>query len=94
VLEGKRILWIDDSVTNNRKERELLEGLGLKVEQVQSNATAQQALSGDGGGYDLILSDIARPESPTAGMEFLGQYRLKGPEEKVPFDPSQQGLSG
>ena len=65
-LEGKRVLWIDDRVTNNRKEHELLEGLGLKVEQVQSNAAAEQALGKDGGGYDLILSDIA-PHREVAG---------------------------
>ena len=85
VLEGKRVLWIDDSVTNNRKEHELPEGLGLKVEQVQSNAAAEQALGKDGGGYDLILSDIARPDSPRAGLDFLDQYRLRSSEQTVPL---------
>jgi CheY-like chemotaxis protein len=85
VLDGKRILWIDDIVTNNRKERELLEGLGLKLEQVQSSAVAEQSLADGGGGYDLILSDITRPDSPKAGLEFLEQYRLRPQKQKVPL---------
>lgn len=85
VLTGKRILWIDDSVTNNRRERELLEALGLKVEQVQNNEGAKIALAPDGGGYDLILSDIARPESSEAGLEFLNSYRLRPHDQRVPL---------
>lgn len=85
VLEGKRILWIDDSVVNNRREHELLEALGLKIESVQSGAVAEQSLADDGGGYDLILSDIARPEGDRAGLEFLERYRLRRPNQKVPL---------
>ena len=60
VLKGKRILWLDDLVANTRLEREMLEALGLKIEQVQSNKAALSALGPDGSGYDLIISDIAR----------------------------------
>jgi CheY-like chemotaxis protein len=85
VLEGRRLLWIDDLVANNRKERELLEALGLKLEQVQSSATAEVALAPDDGGYDLILSDIARPEGKAAGLDFLAAYRdAYPPDQRVP----------
>jgi hypothetical protein len=36
-LEGRRILWLDDLVANNRLEQERLEAFCLKIEQVQSN---------------------------------------------------------
>lgn len=71
VMKDKRILWIDDRVTNNRKERELLEVFGLKLEQVQSNAAAEVALAPDGGGYDLIISDIDRPEGEPNGLDMF-----------------------
>jgi CheY-like chemotaxis protein len=84
VLKDKRILWIDDQVTNNRKERELLEVFDLKLEQVQSNAAAEVALAPDGGGYDLILSDIVRPEGEPTGLDFLAAHRHRPAEQRVP----------
>ncbi len=84
VLKGRRLLWIDDVVTNNRKERDLLESLGLKIEQVQSNAAAEMALAPDGGGYDLILSDINRPEGEPSGLDFLAAYRQRPVDQRVP----------
>lgn len=36
-LEGRRILWLDDLVANNRIEQERLEAFCLKIEQVQSH---------------------------------------------------------
>ena len=36
------------------------------------------ALEPEGGGYDLILSDIARPTGEPTGLDFLEQYRGHG----------------
>ena len=69
----------------HRKERELLEGLGLKVEQVQSTALAEAAMANTGGDYDLVLSDIARSESRKAGLELLERYRQRPIEQRVPL---------
>lgn len=33
ILKGKRVLWLDDLVANNRLEREMLEAFGVKIEQ-------------------------------------------------------------
>ena len=85
VLQDRRILWIDDVVANNRKERELLERLGLKLEQVQRNAAALVAIAPDGGGYDLILSDIARPEGEPTGLAFLEAHRQWPADRRVPL---------
>lgn len=77
-LSGKRILWIDDEVTNNRLERMMLEAFGMTIEQVQDNAAAEKALRA--GGHDLILSDIARGKDAQGqdilgGLDFLASHR-------------------
>ena len=78
LLKGRRILWLDDSVANNRLERDLLTTFGVKIEQVQDNDAAFGALEPDGGGYDLILSDIDRPKGEPTGLDFLERYRGRG----------------
>lgn len=78
ILKGRRILWLDDGVANNRVERELLAALGVRFEQVQNNDAAAKALEPNGGGYDLILSDIARPTGEPTGIDFLRRYRSDG----------------
>ena len=79
VLKGKRVLWLDDYVANNRLEREMLEAFGLKIEQVQSNQMALAALGPDSHGYDLIISDIARDiAGEPDGLVFLSEYRASG----------------
>lgn len=76
VLKGKRILWLDDLVANNRLEREMLEAFGLKIEQVQSNQAALAALDPPGSGCDVIISDIARSDpDEQGGLAFLTAYR-------------------
>ena len=52
---------------------------------MQSSTLAAAALANSGGGYDLILSDIARPESGKAGLEFLESYRQRPIEQRVPL---------
>lgn len=85
LLKGRRILWVDDGVANNRRERDLLEAFGVRIEQVQDNDTAHQALGPDGGGYDLILSDIARDEGKPSGLEFLEAYHDRTDRRPVIF---------
>lgn len=77
LLAGKRILWVDDLITNNRLERKMLEAFGLGIEQASTNGEATAALLPDKGGYDLILSDIERPDSRTGGLELLGWLRAQ-----------------
>ena len=84
-LKGRRLLWLDDDIANNRKERDLLAALGVMIEQVQSNEAALKALEPDGGGYDLVLSDIARPPGEPNGIAFLSDYRARGWRKPVIF---------
>jgi CheY-like chemotaxis protein len=64
----RRVLWVDDVVSNNRAEIQALRGLGLVVDTATTNA---EALSyAEANKYDLVLSDITRsaPESTKAGL--------------------------
>jgi CheY-like chemotaxis protein len=70
VLEGRRILWVDDQPQNTRLERQMLRPFGLDIEPATSSDQALLALAPDGGGYDLIISDIARDGDMTAGITF------------------------
>ncbi len=104
LLKDRRILWLDDVVANNRLERDLLAAFGIKIEQVQDNNAAFGALGPDGGGYDLILSDIARPDGEPDGIDFLKQYRgrdrrvavifyVSEVDEDLPVPPGAFGLT-
>lgn len=78
LMKGRRVLWVDDEVTNNRLERLMLEAFGMTIEQVQDNGSAFKTLAV--GGHDLILSDIARGKDAEGrdipgGTEFIAEYR-------------------
>jgi CheY-like chemotaxis protein len=85
LLKGRRILWIDDAVTNNRLERDMLQAFGIAIEQVQDNAAAAAALGAGTGGYDLIVSDIARPAGEPTGLDFLDARRRRSPRLPLIF---------
>jgi CheY-like chemotaxis protein len=77
VLEGRRILWIDDHVGNNVKERSLLEAFRVSVDQAQDNESAFRVLDRSDLAYDLIVSDIGRGEGEPTGLDFLAKYRRR-----------------
>ena len=64
---GARILWVDDEPDNNRREIEMLEGLGVTV-RTESNTGAGMARLADWK-PDVVLSDMARPGNDEAGIE-------------------------
>lgn len=68
-LEGARILWVDDSPQNNELEVRTLECLGASVVVAENTGEAVADLRDSGA--DLVISDIARPERPRAGLEDL-----------------------
>jgi hypothetical protein len=60
LVRGARILWVDDTPDNNIHERRLLQSAGAVVD---TATTTQQALSMLGSGhYDVVISDLHRPE--------------------------------
>lgn len=69
LVTGAKVLWVDDQVINNRYERDLLAQAGAEVHQVTSSQAAWDIL--DAINFDLVISDIRRPDEPRAGLEFL-----------------------
>jgi DNA-binding NtrC family response regulator len=77
-----RLLWVDDRPSNNRYERSALENMGMIVDLSTSTEDAQGKLQRRDT-YDLVISDMARPEDPRAGYVLLGWMRKRGDE--TPF---------
>jgi CheY-like chemotaxis protein len=83
LIQGKRVLWVDDQPANNFYERVALTQMGLVVDLALSTAEAIHSLR-----YlkpDLILSDMARQGKQDAGLDFLTVLRAEGLEAPVVF---------
>ncbi len=85
VLEGSRILWIDDRPELTAPEVALFRSLGASVIQVQDTGAALDRLRGRGAPFDVILSDVARPHSPSAGVDALPALKEAAPDTPVLF---------
>jgi CheY-like chemotaxis protein len=79
----KRLLWVDDQPVNNQNEIRILEDtLPVKVDNSLSTQDALEKLSNTQ--YDLVISDLGRPESRRAGLDLLSQMRGGG-DYNTPF---------
>ena len=76
VLNGARILWVDNTPSNNFNERRLFERAGATIDPALRTADGLEATRLHP--YDLIISDWARPESENAGPELLRALRDRG----------------
>lgn len=76
-----RVLWVDDQPSNNRYERRALESMGMVVDLSTSTDDALRTLRR--GGYDVVISDMGRPEDPRAGYLLLRAMRDRG--DRTPF---------
>ena len=72
LLQGAKILWIDDLPENNRNETRMFDRLGVDIAFAENTQRALAALREKE--YDLILSDMARGDEPQAGIDFLRVY--------------------
>lgn len=79
IIEGKKILWVDDSPQNNTNETRMFRQLNVDVVSAKSTAEALEMLADDQ--FDVIFSDIARTR-PTSGIEMLEE--LKAVTRKPP----------
>jgi len=77
----KRVLWVDDNPQNNDEFAALLNSLGVKVDRELSTELAINRLSSEK--YDLVISDMGRPEGRDAGVQLLRAMRAKG--DQTPF---------
>lgn len=85
VLEGSRILWVDDRPGFNAPEVVLFRSLGASVVQVLDTTEALDRIRVQEEPFDVVLSDIARPGSPSAGMDGLPALREAAPDTPVVF---------
>jgi CheY-like chemotaxis protein len=80
LVEGARLLWIDNQPDNNKIEISILESAGARVDTQVTSAGAKSAI--DHISYDAIVSDIDREGDNAAGLNFatsLTQIRNSPP---------------
>ena len=65
---NKRILWVDDQPEIDAALLELFTDLGADVDVALTTGEAMERLPGD---YDLVVSDMGRPEGENAGLKLL-----------------------
>jgi CheY-like chemotaxis protein len=75
-LQGKIVLWVDDMPEGNIYGRRSLEVMGVSVQSVESTQSALIELQN--GTFSAIISDMGRPEGPTAGYVLLESIRKAG----------------
>ena len=69
----KRILWVDDRPKNNSLLVASLEERGVTVDVALTTEEGIEKFKGSE--YDIIISDMGRPESEKAGIDFTKKVR-------------------
>jgi len=88
MLQGRKVLLVDDDMRNLFALSRQLEDMGLDVDVASNGEEAIEALnviyeSGGVGGYDLILMDIMMPIMD--GYEAMGKIREMKPYKDIPI---------
>lgn len=95
ILQGSRILWVDNEPARNTLEREWLESVGITVEIAATSSRARALLQTRS--FDAMISDIWRVERDE-GVKFLRELNEPQPRPWAPrwtifytmdFDPLQ-----
>jgi class 3 adenylate cyclase/CheY-like chemotaxis protein len=71
--DARRILWVDDFPENNELIKDRLVDAGCAVEVVRTTKEATERLLAKN--YALVITDMRRAESTTAGLELLAWMR-------------------
>ena len=80
-LHAKRILWVDDNPRNNSLLAATLEERGAKVEIAFSTDEALARFKKHP--YDVVLSDMGRPEGQKAGIDLARKLKTLSPQTPV-----------
>jgi hypothetical protein len=98
LVQGARLLWIDDLPDRNHAEINLLESVGAHVNAETTSAAAESAMNQVV--YDLIVSDIDRERDKAAGIKFAEKLTSNSPPiifyvgaAQKPAPPSAFGLT-
>lgn len=89
-LSGGRVLWVDDTPSSITYEREAFELAGVSTVWVGDTEGALGLLEGNK--FDVIISDMGRPESERAGYELLESVRRRGDTASFVIYSSSRGL--
>lgn len=76
-----RILWVDDLPQNNSMLAAMLEEKGARVDLALNSREALEKFKR--GQYDVVISDMGRPEGKEAGIELVRE--LRGIDAQVPY---------
>jgi CheY-like chemotaxis protein len=76
-LANAMVLWVDDRPSNNDREREALEALGIQFTISTSTDDALTKLRDKK--FDAIISNMKRPPDSKAGYTLLDAIKSKGP---------------
>ena len=88
LVDGSRVLWIDDRPHEILGERRILRSLGIEVITAVDNISARSKL-GEDNDFDLIISDVQRSEqvngytSIYGGMYFAKELRESHPDPTI-----------
>ena len=83
MTNGARIIWVDDKPDGNLPERKMLRSLGIMIDLARSSSEGTEALGR--ADYDLVITNMNRDGSPTAGQDFLSEIRKTGHREPLVF---------
>jgi CheY-like chemotaxis protein len=90
-----KILWVDDKPTNNELERSILRSLRIDITVALSTAEAMRALRRSP--YDLIISNVWRPNDPMIQLKRCQVHYFDYPDELIRKKyeaPGGAGLTG
>lgn len=71
-----KILWVDDRPQNIRQLQQSLQALGMTIRLAESTEDAMERLTRER--FDLVISDMGRPNDPRAGYTLLKEMRNAG----------------
>ncbi|NOT27712.1 MAG: hypothetical protein HOP16_16620 [Acidobacteria bacterium] len=83
VLQGARILWVDDHPENNTWERSLLKTFNAETTTVETTRSALACLESER--FDIVLSDGRRENVPDEGLRALPSIEKASAEASVIF---------
>jgi PleD family two-component response regulator len=72
-VAGACVLWVDDEPTNNRREIQALEKVGIQVSTTKTTDDALAQLKT--GKFDLVITDLDRDKKPTEGFTLIRRMR-------------------
>jgi CheY-like chemotaxis protein len=83
LMQGARLLWIDENPANNETETKLFKRFGLAIDRATDDTEAERSLVG--AAYDVVISNMNRNGNPEAGIAFLPKVLASVPSPPLIF---------